>query len=182
MLDLALLIEDVTLLKKQNLEVHVRFRGGAVTTLVLPLPLTAQELFGTSPELIAEIDDLLTKHTNKQVIDILNERGRRTGMGKPFNKDSLNWVMYNHDIKSRSKRFQEAGFLTRKEMAEALGLSYWQVKDRQSRGEFLALKANDKGDWLFNPIAEQSEKIRQLAAQRNSLKESSQPPQMVGEV
>ena len=165
----VLLIEDVTLLKKQDLEVHVRFRGGATTTLILPPPLTAQELFGTRAEVIAEIDELLDQHNNKEVITILNERGHLTGMGKPFNVDALKWVTYNHHIKSRFRRLRDAGFITRREMADALGLSYWQVKDRQSRGEFRTFKANDKGEWLFNPIAEQSEKIRQLAAERNRL-------------
>jgi hypothetical protein len=128
-----------------------------------------QARFGTSPEVVAEIDALPDQHTNREVIAILNERGRRTGMDKPFNKYALEWVIYNHHIKSRFRRFKETGFLTRREMAEALGLSYWQIKDRQSRGEFRAIKINDKGEWLLNPIDEQSEKIRQLAAEHNRL-------------
>ena len=38
---LALLIEDVTLLKQRQITAAVRFRGGATTTLTLPRPLTA---------------------------------------------------------------------------------------------------------------------------------------------
>ena len=41
---LALLVEDVTLLKQRQVTAHVRFRGGATTTLTLPRPLTAWEL------------------------------------------------------------------------------------------------------------------------------------------
>jgi DNA invertase Pin-like site-specific DNA recombinase len=37
---LALLIEDVTLIKQQQITAAVRFRGGATTTLTLPRPLT----------------------------------------------------------------------------------------------------------------------------------------------
>ena len=39
---LALLIEDVTLIKQHEITAAVRFRGGATTTLTLPRPLTAQ--------------------------------------------------------------------------------------------------------------------------------------------
>ncbi len=45
---LALLVEDVTLLKQRQVTAHVRFRGGATTTLTLPRPLTAWELRATS--------------------------------------------------------------------------------------------------------------------------------------
>ena len=166
---MALLIEDVTLLKKQDIEVYVRFRGGATISLTLPMPLSGPKLFATNPEVISDIDARLDQHNNREVITILNERGHLTGKGKPFNIDALKWVTQNHHLKSRFRRFREAVFLNRKEMADALGLSHWQIKDRQSRGEFRALKANDKGEWLFNPIAEQSEKIRQLAAERNRL-------------
>lgn len=165
----ALIIEDVTLVKGEELKVHVRFRGGATTTLTLPRPLSAQEQFATEPEVIAEIDALLEQHTNAEVIAILGERGRRTGMGKPFGKDSLTWVMYNHGLASQKQRLRAAGFLTRNEMANELGRSYWQIKDMQSSGQLRARTVNDKGEWLFNPVTEQPVTIRQLAAERGNL-------------
>jgi DNA invertase Pin-like site-specific DNA recombinase len=165
----ALLLEDVTLTKTEVIEVHVRFRGGATTTLTLPRPLSAQEQFVTEPKVLAEIDTLLSRHTKKEVINILNERGYRTGMGRPFDKDSLSWIMYNHRIKSQKRRLKEAGFLTRKELAETVGFSYWQIKDRQARGQLRARVVNDKGEWLFNPISEQPIQLRKLAAKRNRL-------------
>jgi hypothetical protein len=41
---LALLIEDVTLIKQHQITAAVRLRGGATTTLTLPRPPTAQQL------------------------------------------------------------------------------------------------------------------------------------------
>ena len=41
---LALLVEDVTLIKQRQLTLAVRFRGGATTTLTLARPLTAQQI------------------------------------------------------------------------------------------------------------------------------------------
>jgi len=177
----ALIIEDVTLLKKENIEVHVRFRGGATTTLTLPRPLPAPKQFETKPEVIAEIDDLLARHTNPEVVTILNARGHRTGMGKPFNIDALTWVMQNHGLKSLKQRLRADGFLNRNEMADALGRSYWQIKDMQSQGLFLARTVDGSGEWSFSPIARQSEKIRQLAAEHNRLIESGPAATPTGE-
>ena len=59
-----LLIEDVTLLRaRQQIELHLRFRGGTDQTLMLPNPLRAWELRRTCSEVVAEIDWLLNEHT-----------------------------------------------------------------------------------------------------------------------
>ncbi len=145
------------------------------TTLTLPCPLTVQEQFATKPEVVAEIDALLAKHTNKEVVTILNERGHKTGAGNTFTEESLGWVMYRNGLKSQKQRLRKAGFLTRKEMINELGLSRWQVTDWQSRGLFRARTVNHKGEWLFNPIAEQPKKVRQLAADPNKLIKSESP-------
>jgi hypothetical protein len=47
-----LLIEDVTLRYGEEIAVHVRFKGGPVTTLNLPRPKTASELYATPPDCI----------------------------------------------------------------------------------------------------------------------------------
>ena len=36
-----LLVEDVTLLRAENIVLHIRFKGGATRTLTVPLPLNA---------------------------------------------------------------------------------------------------------------------------------------------
>jgi DNA invertase Pin-like site-specific DNA recombinase len=38
---LALLVEDVTLIKKEKITIQVRFKGGATTTVIVPIPLNA---------------------------------------------------------------------------------------------------------------------------------------------
>jgi len=53
---LRLLIEDVTLLRKDELVAHIRFRGGATHTLHLPLPLNAWQLRQTDPDVVREIE------------------------------------------------------------------------------------------------------------------------------
>jgi hypothetical protein len=59
---LALLIEDITLVKRREVTAAVRFRGGATTTLTLPRPLTSQQLRATHPEVRQQIDALLNEY------------------------------------------------------------------------------------------------------------------------
>src|SRR5436309_6116468 len=61
---LALLIEDVTLIRRREITAAVRFRGGATTTLTLPRPLTAQQLRATHEDVRRQIDALLDEYTD----------------------------------------------------------------------------------------------------------------------
>jgi hypothetical protein len=98
---LALLVEDVTLLKQREITAAVRFRGGATTTLALPRPLTAQQLRATRPEVRQQIDALLDEYTDAQVAHFLNERGLRTGSGDAFDSVSVQWVRFAARLEER---------------------------------------------------------------------------------
>ena len=96
-----LLLEDVTLRKADKLIVQVRFKGGAVRTLELPLPLPYCEMTRTKPEVIAEIDRLLGEHTHEEIVDLLNARGFRSGVGRPFNLSVVGRICKDAGLKSR---------------------------------------------------------------------------------
>ena len=75
-----LMLEDVTLIKDKEITAHLRFKGGATRTITLPRPVTAAEMWKTSPEIVAvEIDRLLELHTTGEIANILNERGLSSG-------------------------------------------------------------------------------------------------------
>jgi hypothetical protein len=57
-----LLIEDVTLIKGEELIAHLRFKGGTTRTLTLPVPLNAWQRRRMAPEIITEIDRMLDQH------------------------------------------------------------------------------------------------------------------------
>ncbi|MBK8099576.1 MAG: hypothetical protein IPK26_20900 [Planctomycetes bacterium] len=109
---LALVIEDVTLIKQQQVTAAVRFRGGATTTLTLPRPLTAQQRRATHEAVRSEIDELLGEYTNAQVANILNQRGRRTGAGDAFTTSNVQWVRFSTKFKSLKQRMLDAGWLS----------------------------------------------------------------------
>ena len=81
---LRLLIEDVTLTRGDDIRVEVRWKGGATTELHVPIPLNCFEARRTSREALDQIAALARDHTDDQIAEILNERGIRTGTGRPF--------------------------------------------------------------------------------------------------
>jgi hypothetical protein len=59
-----LLLEDVTLVKQEQITLQVRFRGGMTEILRLPLPLNACQKRRTAARIVGEIDGLLEEHTS----------------------------------------------------------------------------------------------------------------------
>lgn len=74
-----LILEDVTLIRNDQITAHVRFNGGITRTLIVPVPLNAWQQRATSPEVVREIDRLLDDKTYSQTATALNERSLCTG-------------------------------------------------------------------------------------------------------
>jgi DNA invertase Pin-like site-specific DNA recombinase len=148
---LRLLIEDVTLTRGKEITAHVRFRGGATRTLTLPPPLPAWKLRQKSPELIAEIDQLLDHHTDKEIAVILNERGVRSGEGNPVHRDMIRRLRLDYGLKSRYDRLREAGLVTRDELANKLGVSAATVRVWRRWGLLRGHAYTDRNDYLYEP-------------------------------
>ena len=130
-----LLIEDVTLLRaEEEIVAHVRFSGGATRTLKLPRPLSPAELWKLSQEALAEIDKLLDHHLDRDVAEILNERGFLTGTGKRFNKSRVKGMRRVYGLAGREERLKRAGLLTLDEIAARLGLHKETVKRYRREG------------------------------------------------
>jgi DNA invertase Pin-like site-specific DNA recombinase len=161
----ALLIEDITLLKGEQLTVNIRFRGGATETLVMPLPQNAWQKRCTPPDLVARIEHLLLDHDVAHIAELLNAKGLQTGAGLPFNADAVRWICYNHKLKNRITRRRETGKLTVAEMAVLLGRSDCTIRSWARQGLLNGSHCELKPTWLFDPIEKQSEAIRLLCAQ-----------------
>jgi DNA invertase Pin-like site-specific DNA recombinase len=151
---LALLIEDVTLLKQRQITAAIRFRGGATTTLTLPRPLTAQQLRATHEDVRREIDAMLDEYTDAQVANRLNERGLRTGAGDAFDPVSVQWVRCSHKIKSLKERLLAAGWLTSKQIRARLGVHRPTLTAWRLEGRLKGRICNGLGEWLYWPPAQ----------------------------
>jgi DNA invertase Pin-like site-specific DNA recombinase len=148
---LALLVEDVTLLKQRQISAAVRFRGGATTTLTLPRPLTAQQLRATHDNVRREIDTMLDEYTDAQVANLLNERGLRTGAGDAFDPVSVQWVRCSHKLKSLKDRLLATGWLTRKQIVAKLKVNRSTLGKWRNEGRLKGRICNDLGEWLYWP-------------------------------
>jgi len=141
-----LLLEDVTLIKKDQILVHIRFPGGTTRTLELPIPLNPKL---TPPTVVAEIDRLLDHHTCQAIADNLNSRGFAPGYGKPFHGPLIVRIAKDHGLKTRWERLRERGMLTLDEMGKRLGICTDQVKAWRAAGLLRAHLWNDKNEYLY---------------------------------
>lgn len=151
---LALLIEDVTLIKQHQITAAVRFRGGATTTLTLPRPLTAQQLRATHAEVRQQIDVLLNDYFDAQIAHILNERGLHTGAGEAFDAVSVQWVRSSAKLPSLKQRLLSAGMLTTRQLGELLGVKRTTISRWRKQGLVEGRICNELGEWLYWPPKE----------------------------
>lgn len=144
-----LLLADVTLIRGTGITVQVRFNGGVTKTLELPKPLTTWELRKTPAEIVAEVDRLTNVYTDRQIVELLNQRGALSGCGQRFNSRIVARLRREYGLKPRYDRLLEKGLLTLEEMSARLDVGphcviAWR-KHRLLRG----YPVNDRDDWLY---------------------------------
>jgi len=131
---LRLLVEDVTLIKEERITAHVRLTGGGARTLVLERPKPIAQIRKFKPELVAEVDELLNHHCDREIADILNERGRRTWEDKPFNLKKVAFIRFAYKLQSRFERLRRRGLLTTREVAVRFNIGQTAVHDWGHQG------------------------------------------------
>jgi len=147
-----LLIEDVTLIKGEQITCQIRFKGGTCQTRTLPLPAPAYKTWETDPEIVQLIDKLLDEHTDKQIANILNGRGYHSGKGGSFTRMIVRNVRVSHRLNSQCTRLQVRGWLTQEEMATRLDVSVGTIKRWRKRGLLKAHAYDDKNRYLYEPV------------------------------
>jgi DNA invertase Pin-like site-specific DNA recombinase len=147
-----LLMEDVTLIKTvDGLTTHIRFRGGATTTLTLARALNAWQLRETSTEIVARIDQLLDHYTDCQVATMLNAQGYLSGTGRPFHGGIVKHIRHGYRLPSRYERLRAQGMLTVDEIAGRFHISAATVKVWGQHGLLPRHVCTDKGECLYDP-------------------------------
>jgi hypothetical protein len=120
---LALLIDDVTLIKAEKIAIHVRFRGGRTTTLEIDKPKPISLIRKTPPEVIRQVDELLETFTDRQVAEQLNALGYKNWRGESFTHKKVRRSRSVYHLKSRFERLRARGMLNAAELASRLGVS-----------------------------------------------------------
>lgn len=143
------LIEDVTMIKGDEITLHVRFKGGAKKTLKIPLPPKGWQHALTDPEIVKLVDDLLNDHNYSEIATILNERGYKSGTGLQFDRKIITGIRRSYDLRTRYARLRNTGKLTAEEVANLLGVSI-QTARRWGKEEIIkTYPYNDRNGCLF---------------------------------
>jgi hypothetical protein len=144
-----LLLEDVTLIREDRLNLHIRFKGGAHRTIQIPLPQRSWEQRQTSAEAVTAIDRLLDHHTYPEIAAVLNSQDLQSGEGKPFTARIVARIQRSYRLTPRYDRLRKAGMLTVEEMAQVLGIHPQRVKIWNRHGLIRGHACNGKNDCLY---------------------------------
>ncbi len=146
---LRLLIEDVTLTNGDTVHMDIRFVGGATRSLDLPLPKSCVELRTTDAAVVEEIDRLIDTYTDKEIADLLNERGVRTVVTTPWTPARIGRLRHIYRLTDRRTRLLAQGLLTPEDVATRYGVAVSTVHIWRRRGLLRAHPVNDRGDFLY---------------------------------
>jgi DNA invertase Pin-like site-specific DNA recombinase len=147
-----LLIEDVTLVNGETIAVHVRLRGGATRSLNLVKPLPIAQIRKTKPEVVHEIDALLDDYCDREVAEILNQKGRRTWQDEPFNLKKIAHIRRAFDLKCRYNRLRAKGLLTAKEMSVRHRVTMTTINTWGRRGLLKKHRYDNFQRCLYEPL------------------------------
>ena len=146
---LRLLIEDVTLTRGDTVHMDIRFVGGATRSLDLPLPKSCVVLRTTDAAVVQEIDRLIDTYTDKEIADLLNERGVRTVVTTPWTAARIGRLRHIYKLIDRPTRLRAQGLLTPQEVAARYNVAVSTVHLWRRRGLLHAHPVNDRGDFLY---------------------------------
>ena len=143
--------EDVTVLRHEDvITAHVRFKGGAIQTLTVPVSRGRC----SSPELVVLIDQLLEEFTDAEVAEHLNEGGWRTYEGKPFTAARVLSLRRYRRLKDHATRLAERGMLNATQAASAYGVCQQTLMAWGRAGLIPMYRINDQGTAVFPPPGE----------------------------
>jgi len=143
-----LILEDVTVSRREEILAHVRFRGGATRTLRLPIV----DLRRTPADIVEEVGRLLDDHTDGQIAAILNQRGLRPHHGATaFTGKLVGNIRRKYGLVDRFTRFRRAGLLTLGEAADLLDVGAPTIKRWHRDGLLRGHIYNAKGQRLYEP-------------------------------
>jgi DNA invertase Pin-like site-specific DNA recombinase len=150
----ALLIEDVTLVKSERVAIHVRFRGGRTTSLEIDKPKPIALIRKTRPEVVSKIDELLETGSDRQVAEQLNALGYTNWKGETFTHKKVYLVRTAYRLKSRFERLRERGMLTANELAAQLGVCPTSIHLWARRGLLRQHRYGNLHRCLYEPVGD----------------------------
>ena len=146
---LRLMIQDVTLLRQDDIHVCVRWKGGATSELHLPKPLSAWESRQTPQTVLDRIAGLAEQHTDEQIAEILNREGLHSGTGLTFTYEHVAGLRIAKQIPGYYDHLRRAGMVTCKEIMARTGVGEETVRKWRRSGLLRAIRYSRKR-WLYD--------------------------------
>lgn len=146
---IRLIIEDVTLLKTDVIDVKVRFRGGATKELRIPIPPKVWEMNRASVSFIKRLREMSRTMTVGQIVEQLNLEGVKSPSGYPFKRTIIHQLRQSHHVIGPYEYLRESGLLTLEEISQRLGVHPQTVKNWASLGFITGHRYNDRGCSLY---------------------------------
>jgi DNA invertase Pin-like site-specific DNA recombinase len=143
------LIEDVTMIRGEEITLHVRLKGGAKKTLKIPPPLKGWQYSLTDPKIVEIVDELLSNHTYSEIADILDKRGYKSGQGYRIDRNVVKGITHGYKLKTRFSRLRSTGKLTVDEVARLLGVTDATVRRWGKKGVINTYPYNDRNGCLY---------------------------------
>jgi hypothetical protein len=159
---LRLLLEDVTLKRASAVEIYIRWKGGATTSLEGPLPNPHY----TPAATVEQVRALAKEQTDKQIARALNSRRLASATGAAFTRDHVQSLRRAYAVPSLVEHLREAGWLTAKEISARLGVHPQTAKSYAHEGVLRAVRGDDAGRLLFEPPSGPLPKAKRLSDRR----------------
>jgi len=145
-----LLLEDVTLLQdEKEINVMVRFKGGATRKVSIQRPLLACEKIKTDAGVVKRIDDLLEKYTAPEIAEILNKGNYVAGAGGSFTCRTIGRIIRAYNLETRYTRLRKQGLYTLREIMAKLSVSQNDVRKMREKKEIKFYRFSDKNEYLY---------------------------------
>ncbi len=108
---------------------------------------------GLQQEILRFLEDNAGKHINRELAEMLNERGFSRPNGKPFDGLFLNQYMRNKGIKTRRQRYIEKGWITLDDAADKMGVHPIVLRISAENGKYTGnyIVADGNNALLFDP-------------------------------
>jgi len=143
------LIEDVTMIKSEDITLHIRFKGGAEKTLKIPLPRKGWQYNLTDPKIVEMVDELLSDHTYAEIATILDNRGYKSGQGNRIDRNVVKSITNKYNLRTRFARLRSTGKLTANEVANLLAVTVATVRKWGKNGIIKTYSYNDRNGCLY---------------------------------
>lgn len=151
---LALLIEDVTLVKAERIAIHVRFRGGRTASLEIDKPKPIALIRKTPQEVVTKVDELLETCSDWEVAQQLNEIGYTNWRGQSFTNKKVIVIRLAYHLKSRLERLRERGMLSARELANQLDVCPTTIYQWGQAGLLHEHRYGNKHRCLYEPVGD----------------------------